>query len=393
AIIRTIAPTGHLHTFEFNRTRADSAREEFKANGIGDLVTVSHGDVCAATGAGGGFGVALDGRVDAVFLDLPEPWLALGHAKVALKSGRKLCSYSPCMEQVMKTCEVLRQEGYHEISTIELRIRNFTVTEAVLEKLDFTSGTPGGASPARDGEAGDPDLQAAGAGGGQGEDSSLSGDGGGIAGEEGAGGVGVGVEVEVDRRQLNGAVKGEGALTNGKLPGKKRSREGVAGGGEFGGGGGDSLVEVGVGSREEVAVAAVGGKVGKSVKLDKKETSRVGMEFEAESESGAGSPEEAGEGSEDRALSSSGSGSTQTTESGKWSLAGEGAAVAAGLGHVEPPGVKLCAQPVPVMRGHTAFLTFATTPLEYTPAEKSKGEEAAENIGGAGLGAEAGKID
>ena len=34
AIIRTIAPTGHLHTFEFHEQRANIAREEFKTHGL-----------------------------------------------------------------------------------------------------------------------------------------------------------------------------------------------------------------------------------------------------------------------------------------------------------------------------------------------------------------------
>ncbi len=61
---------------------------------------MAHRDVCAARAEGGGFGEDLDGKADAVFLDLPEPWLAVGHTKLALKPGKKVCSYSPCIEQV-----------------------------------------------------------------------------------------------------------------------------------------------------------------------------------------------------------------------------------------------------------------------------------------------------
>lgn len=61
---------------------------------------VEHRDVCAAREDGGGFGEELDGKADAVFLDLPEPWLAVEHARLALKPGKKVCSYSPCIEQV-----------------------------------------------------------------------------------------------------------------------------------------------------------------------------------------------------------------------------------------------------------------------------------------------------
>lgn len=60
------------------------AREEFQQHGIGDFVTVYHRDVCA-----NGFTEALNGAVDAVFLDLPAPWLAVPHAVTAFKSSGK----------------------------------------------------------------------------------------------------------------------------------------------------------------------------------------------------------------------------------------------------------------------------------------------------------------
>lgn len=43
-IARSIAPTGHLHTFEFNESRVKAATEEFRANGLSHLITVRHRD-------------------------------------------------------------------------------------------------------------------------------------------------------------------------------------------------------------------------------------------------------------------------------------------------------------------------------------------------------------
>eukprot|EP00339_Tiarina_fusa_P006041 CAMPEP_0117054578 /NCGR_PEP_ID=MMETSP0472-20121206/37825_1 /TAXON_ID=693140 ORGANISM="Tiarina fusus, Strain LIS" /NCGR_SAMPLE_ID=MMETSP0472 /ASSEMBLY_ACC=CAM_ASM_000603 /LENGTH=284 /DNA_ID=CAMNT_0004770221 /DNA_START=31 /DNA_END=882 /DNA_ORIENTATION=+ len=50
-ILRTIAPAGHLHTYEFNHLRSESARKEFAKNRVDHLVTVYHRDVCGTTAA------------------------------------------------------------------------------------------------------------------------------------------------------------------------------------------------------------------------------------------------------------------------------------------------------------------------------------------------------
>lgn len=78
AIIRSIAPTGHLHTVEFHQQRADKAREEFQEHRVSQWVTVHTQDVCRS-----GFGVTH--VADAVFLDIPSPWETVGHAWDALK--------------------------------------------------------------------------------------------------------------------------------------------------------------------------------------------------------------------------------------------------------------------------------------------------------------------
>lgn len=38
AIARTIAPTGHLYTYEFHDKRAEAAREDFKVKIYGGLI-------------------------------------------------------------------------------------------------------------------------------------------------------------------------------------------------------------------------------------------------------------------------------------------------------------------------------------------------------------------
>ncbi|XP_034433405.1 tRNA (adenine(58)-N(1))-methyltransferase catalytic subunit TRMT61A [Hippoglossus hippoglossus] len=131
AILRTIAPTGHLHTVEFHQQRAEKVAEEFKEHRVDHLVTVRNQDVCKD-----GFGVS--GVADAVFLDIPSPWEAVGHAKAALKrQGGRLCSFSPCIEQVQKTCVALADQGFEDISPLEVLLRVHDVRNISLPLPDF----------------------------------------------------------------------------------------------------------------------------------------------------------------------------------------------------------------------------------------------------------------
>lgn len=83
ALISAIKPHGHLYTFDFHEQRASLARVEFDKHGLTPFVTVEHRDVCQT-----GFGEGLEAKADAVFLDLPHPWLTIEHAAKCLrKSG------------------------------------------------------------------------------------------------------------------------------------------------------------------------------------------------------------------------------------------------------------------------------------------------------------------
>ncbi len=146
SIMRAIAPTGKLHTFEFNGRRADEARAEFKKNGLDGIATVYHRDVCGKLSAEDGGFVVPPGTADAIFLDLPEPWLAVGHASDALKVNGRLCSYSPCIEQTTRCCAALEKTGFHSLKTIEVRLKEYHVDEVEVmlpeSTMPFYYGVP-----------------------------------------------------------------------------------------------------------------------------------------------------------------------------------------------------------------------------------------------------------
>jgi tRNA (adenine57-N1/adenine58-N1)-methyltransferase len=130
-ILRTIAPAGSLHTYEFNQSRAETAASEFKKNGVGHLVSCYHKDVCGKNNDGG-FGLP-QGTADAIFLDLPEPWLAIPHAAYTLKPNARVATYSPCVEQSQKTVLAMRQAGFHSMKTMEFRLKEHYVDEVEYE--------------------------------------------------------------------------------------------------------------------------------------------------------------------------------------------------------------------------------------------------------------------
>lgn len=109
------------------------ARAEFERHGLSKFVTLRHRDTCLE-----GFGDELENKVDAIFLDLPHPWLAIEHASYAFKkSGGKLCSFSPCIEQVQRTCKTLITNGFIELNTFECLQREVSVQYKNLPVLDL----------------------------------------------------------------------------------------------------------------------------------------------------------------------------------------------------------------------------------------------------------------
>ena len=108
SIAKAIIPTGHLFSFEFNLDRVEKAKLDFAKIGLDSFMTVTHRDVLKK-----GFTLGQDdepiaddctdarilpGSIDAVFLDLPNPQIAVPHAYKILKKRGRLCNFSPCIE-------------------------------------------------------------------------------------------------------------------------------------------------------------------------------------------------------------------------------------------------------------------------------------------------------
>lgn len=145
AMIRCVSPNGHLHTFEFNEMRSKKASEEFAANKLEDVVTCTHADVCDSAWSFTKYVPAA--TADALVYDLPSPWLAVPAAAEVLKPGGKLCSFSPCIEQVSKTCKELARHGFTGFKTFETLTRTHQVklsTDTPAISVDWSLNPPPG---------------------------------------------------------------------------------------------------------------------------------------------------------------------------------------------------------------------------------------------------------
>ncbi|KAJ7948938.1 tRNA (adenine(58)-N(1))-methyltransferase [Quillaja saponaria] len=137
SLARAVAPTGQVYTFDFHEQRAASARDDFEKTGLSSLITVGVRDI-----QGVGFPDEYSGLADAVSLDLPQPWLAIPSAAKMLKQDGTLCSFSPCVEQVQRSCETL-QTSFTDIRTFEILLRTYEVREG---KMDSCQGVDGGSN-------------------------------------------------------------------------------------------------------------------------------------------------------------------------------------------------------------------------------------------------------
>lgn len=140
--LRGVKPHGHLFTFDFHKTRVEQANEEFRKHDLSEFVSVIHRDVIV-----NGFMDELNGKADAIFLDLPAPDKAVHHAFKAFKlSGGRFCSFSPCIEQSQRVCEELQKHGFTEIQSMEIlqieeivKMKNVPIIDLDFVKMKVSS--------------------------------------------------------------------------------------------------------------------------------------------------------------------------------------------------------------------------------------------------------------
>jgi len=82
----------------------------------------------------------IEKNVDAVFVDIPEPWTVVDQVYDSLLPGSRAGFLSPNIEQVQKTIEKMFEKGFRYIKTIELFERYIRVKKNMTRPVDKMIG-------------------------------------------------------------------------------------------------------------------------------------------------------------------------------------------------------------------------------------------------------------
>jgi len=140
ALAHYVKPTGRVHSYEIRPEFTATALKNLKRAGVSDCVELKNEDVTQGID---------ETDVDAVILDLATPWLVIPHAYKALKGSGTLVSFSPTIDQVVKTAEALEENGFVDIETIECLTRRMQVERGKTRPETLMTGHTGYVTSAR----------------------------------------------------------------------------------------------------------------------------------------------------------------------------------------------------------------------------------------------------
>ncbi len=140
ALAHYVGPTGKVYTYELRPEFQKNAAKNLARSKLIDNVEMKSGDVT--------MGIA-ERDLDAVILDLAVPWLVVPHAYEALKPSGILVSFSPTIDQVVRTTEALRDQGFVFIETIECLMRSMQVERGKTRPNTMMTGHTGYITHAR----------------------------------------------------------------------------------------------------------------------------------------------------------------------------------------------------------------------------------------------------
>ncbi len=131
-----VGPQGRVYGFDVNKRRIRILKEALDVLGYEDRVELRVADIRRLQ-------IDLPG-IDAVFLDIPDPWDAIDTIYRVLKPGFPAIIYVPTVNQVEKTVLALREHGgFISIHAYELLLREYDVSKGATRPQTLMIGHTG----------------------------------------------------------------------------------------------------------------------------------------------------------------------------------------------------------------------------------------------------------
>jgi len=134
ALAHYVKPDGRVYSYEIREEFVKTAEKNLKRAGLTSFVEIKNKDICAGID---------ESDIDAVILDLATPWLVVPHAYKALKPGGTIVSFSPTIDQVVKTVEALKEDGFVNIETVECLMRGMQIERGKTRPQTLMTGHTG----------------------------------------------------------------------------------------------------------------------------------------------------------------------------------------------------------------------------------------------------------
>jgi tRNA (adenine57-N1/adenine58-N1)-methyltransferase len=134
ALAHYVKTDGKVYSYEIREEFLKTAEKNLKRANLIDFVELKNKDITAGID---------ESDVDAVILDLATPWLVVPHAYDALTPCGTIVSFSPTIDQVVKTAEALKENGFVDIETIECLMRGMQIERGKTRPHTLMTGHTG----------------------------------------------------------------------------------------------------------------------------------------------------------------------------------------------------------------------------------------------------------
>jgi tRNA (adenine57-N1/adenine58-N1)-methyltransferase len=113
-VANLVRPNGHIYSFEERKEFLEIARKNIEKSGLSNYVTLKHSDAKK--------GLDIN-NADIALIDVGDPWLLVDPMYKSLRGGGILSAVLPTMNQVEKLTIELDRNGFVDIETIEIIMR------------------------------------------------------------------------------------------------------------------------------------------------------------------------------------------------------------------------------------------------------------------------------